>query len=169
MLSQTYRTVPYRVLAHSHSPTSLYNFNFISQSAISFHHLFTLCPHLTCERESFGLVLFRCSNIGSRQPGILAVLFSIFLGILLIYLRNYSEVLSSINMETYPHRVSPHRVSSQSLQRSKNLFADQNNLFGEQKQNNLFGDQISLFGDQSKQIHITLYIYAVLIVIILSV
>jgi hypothetical protein len=52
------RTVPYRVLAHSHSPTSLYNFNFISQSAISLHQLFTSCPHLTCERAYFGLVLF---------------------------------------------------------------------------------------------------------------
>ena len=50
--------VPYRVLAHSHSPTSLYNFNFISQSAISLHQLFTSCPHLTCERAAFGLVLF---------------------------------------------------------------------------------------------------------------
>ena len=56
MLSRTYRTVPYRVLAHSHSPTSLYNFNYISQSAISLHQLFTSCPHLTCERASFGLV-----------------------------------------------------------------------------------------------------------------
>ncbi len=59
------RTVPYRVLAHSHSPTSLYNFNFISQSAIIFHQSFTLCPHLTCERESFGLVLFRRYRISA--------------------------------------------------------------------------------------------------------
>jgi hypothetical protein len=50
------RTVPYRVLAHSHSPTSLYNFNYVSQSTISLHELFTSCPHLTCERASFGLV-----------------------------------------------------------------------------------------------------------------
>jgi hypothetical protein len=27
----------------------------LSQSAISLHQLFTSCPHLTCERASFGL------------------------------------------------------------------------------------------------------------------
>jgi hypothetical protein len=40
-------TVPYRMLTHSHSATSLYN---LSQSAISLHQLFTSCPHLTYER-----------------------------------------------------------------------------------------------------------------------
>ena len=44
--------VPYRMLAHSHSATSLYNF---SQSAIRLHRV----RHLTCERAWFGLVLFR--------------------------------------------------------------------------------------------------------------
>jgi hypothetical protein len=50
MLSQTYRTVPsvvpYRMLTHSHSATSLYN---LSQSAIMLHRV----RHLTCERAWF--------------------------------------------------------------------------------------------------------------------
>jgi hypothetical protein len=45
--------VPYRMLAHSHSATSLYN---LSQSAIMLHRV----RHLTCERAWFCLVLFRC-------------------------------------------------------------------------------------------------------------
>jgi hypothetical protein len=52
MLSQTYRDC-YRMLAHSHSATRLYNF---SQSAIRLHHV----HHLTCERAWFSLVLFGC-------------------------------------------------------------------------------------------------------------
>jgi hypothetical protein len=36
--------------------TSLYNLANLSQSAISLHQLFTLCPHLTCERAQFGLL-----------------------------------------------------------------------------------------------------------------
>jgi hypothetical protein len=42
-----YRILPYRMLTHSHSATSLYN---LSQSAISLHQLFTSCLHLTYER-----------------------------------------------------------------------------------------------------------------------
>ena len=111
------RYICYRkhTVAHSHSPTSLYNFNYISQSAISLHQLFTSCPHLTRERASFGLVLFKRSRL-SPSWNICCLIFSPF------YLRNYSEVSSSINMETlYTDLVSGRslRRSKQSLRRAK--------------------------------------------------
>ena len=87
------------MLTHSHSATSLYNFNYISQSAISFHR----APH-TCERARWradGLVFSRV-----RHFGLLSYFLSSF------YSRSYRL---PIKMET----LYPHLVSSQSLRRSK--------------------------------------------------
>jgi hypothetical protein len=68
--------VPYRVLTYSHSATSLYNWANLSQSAISLRQLFTSCPHLTCKRASFGLVLFFAIFIIWLQKYLDFVLFS---------------------------------------------------------------------------------------------
>ena len=83
-------TVPYRMLTHSHSATSLYN---LSQSAIMLHRV----RHLTCERAWFGLVLFRYS----RHFGFKNILNSNCC---------FFSRHSTINMETYPHLVSSQNV-----------------------------------------------------------
>jgi hypothetical protein len=77
-----------RMLTHSHSATSLYNSANLSQSAISLHQLFTSWPHLTCEREAFGLVLFLpFSHFGFKNILILSCFHVQF------YLHYYSEVI----------------------------------------------------------------------------
>ena len=94
--------VPYRVLTHSHSATGLYNSANLSQSAISLHQLFTSCPHLTCKRAAFGLVLFFAIFtfwiFGFENILILSCFYVPF------YLHYYSEII--YDMDTYPHLVS---------------------------------------------------------------
>ena len=91
----------------------------LSQSAISLHQLFTSCPHMTCERASFGL--------GIREYSLPFSLFG-FKNILILILNWLScchdstcDIIPklSINMGTYPHLVSsqiPHILLSTSIQ-----------------------------------------------------
>jgi hypothetical protein len=83
---------PYRMLAHRHAATSLYN---LSQLAIMLHRV----RHLTCERAWFCLVLFRCLHCVCHfgtDFGFKNILILFWIGRLvfsLFYLRNYSEVI----------------------------------------------------------------------------
>jgi hypothetical protein len=96
LLSQTYC---YRMLAHSHSAMSLYNWANLSQSAISLHQLFTSCPHLPANGHSLASCYF-FKNI---------LILSIYLELVVLFSRHSNcDIIPnlSINMETYSHLVS---------------------------------------------------------------